>query len=179
MITNKNEPEYMQIILDEVERELAEERETANREVEQYHLHRLSRHSINGYNAELIAHNLCALFDILIDWTWRMEEPALSSLFLLTIPAACYVRIDGDTGQYLSAMYILTWGDDQIPVIADTAKASILACFTDGNVMRHDLPFADEIQQETKRLYDKAIAVRDLKSVTGPTGEQLKVLFVR
>lgn len=179
MITDKNEPDYMQKILAEVEHELAEERETSAREAYFFHLHRIAENKGRGYNLSIIAHDLTFLHEGLIEWTFLMEEPALSSLFLTTIPLACYVRINEETGKYESALYLLAWEDDQLAIMADTESALILACSMDQCVFYLNLPFADAIQDTTRKLYEATIAAQDLESVTGPTGEQLKVLFVR
>lgn len=108
-----------------------------------------------------------------------MEEPALSSLFLTTVPLDCYVRIDEKTEKYESAMYLLAYEDDQIAIMVDTESKLIMACSLNQCEFYLDLPFADAIQDATRKLYEAAIAIQDLKSVTGPTGEQLKVLFER
>ena len=179
MITNKNKPEYMQKILDEVEREMAEKRETSAREAHLFHLHRIAENKDQSYNLPIVARDLTFLYEGLIEWTFLMDEPALSSLFLTTIPLACSVRFDEKTEEYESAMYLLAYEDDQISIMVDTESKLILACSLDQCEFYLDLPFVDAIQDATRQLYEAAIAVRDLESVTGPAGESLKVLFVR
>ena len=179
MTTNKNEPDYMRKILDDVERELAEEREMSDHEAQFFHLHRISENKGQGYNISVVARDLTFLYEGLIEWTFLMDEPALSFLFLTTIPLACYVRINAESGRYESAMYLLAREDDQFTIMADTGSALILACSSNQRMFNLKLPFAEAIQHTTRKLYEAAIAVRDLESVTGPTGEKLKVLFER
>ena len=178
-VTTNKEPDYMQIILEEVERELAEEREISAREAHLFSLHSIAENKGQDYNLPVVVHDLTHLYEGLIEWTFLMDEPALSSLFLTTIPLACYVRTNANTGNFESAIYVLACEDDRIVIVADTESEEILTYSSDQYGYYLDLPFVNAIQEVTRKLYEAAIAVSDLESVIGPTGEQLKVLFVR
>ena len=169
----------MRIILDEVEREIAENCEASAREALFFHLHRFTENKSRGYSLPIVARDLTFLYEGLIEWTFLMDEPALSSLFLTTIPLACYVRINAESGRYESAMYLLARENDQITIIADTERALVSAFISDQSVFYLKLPFADAVQDITRKLFEAAAVIRDLNSFTGPTGEPLTVLFER
>lgn len=172
----KGEPEYMRIIREEVEREMAEERETAVREVDRYHLHRAQGGGTPRWDRVVVAQNLAIMHEDMIMSVGVIDEEIYTLLYLSTIADACLIRTDEQTGEYKSALIILA-DLDGVVVLADTEDASIMAG-VDGRLAAHvGLPYADLIQRYIKKYYDAARSVRNLETITAPTGDSAKVLF--
>lgn len=172
----KNEPEYMRKIQEEVERELAEERETAVREVDNYHRYRTQGNGEVTWDQAVVAQNLALMHEEMLMCVGAIDEDIYTLLYLSTIADACLIRVDEQTGEYKSSLIILSNLDGAV-VMADTEDASIMAGVNERFVMHLDLPYAELIQREIKKYYDAARNVRVLESITAPTGEPLRVLF--
>ena len=173
---NKNEPAYMQIIWDAVEEELAEEHETAVRELDKFFCYRAGVNKELEWSCEEIAKHLLLLHEGLIEWIGMMEEKVLIMLYFSTIANACIIRTNKETGGYESALYVLE-DVDGIAVIADTEDASIKSGICDKLIMQRKLPYAEWIQSQTRKYYDIVSGFRQLESIAAPSGETLKILF--
>jgi len=174
----KDEPEYMRKIYEEVEREMAEERETAVREVDRYHLHRAQGGEIPQWDHVVVAQNLAIMHEEMLGVVGAIDEDIYTLLYLSTIADACLIRTETQTDEYKSALIILA-DLDGVVVMADTEDASIMAG-VDGQLVAHSkLPAVDLIQRQIKKYYDDARGVRNLETITAPTGDAVMVLFAK
>lgn len=174
----KEEPEYIRKIREGVERELAEERETAVREVDKYHLHRAQGNGEATWDQAVVAQNLALMHEEMLMCVGAIDEDIYTLLYLSTIADACLVRVDKETGEYKSALIFLASLDDHV-VMADTADRSIMAGVNDQLVMHLELPYAELIHRQVQKYYDAARSARELEWIAVPTGEVVKVLFAQ
>lgn len=173
---NKNEPEYMRKIYEGVERELTEERESAVCEVDKYHIQRACDSNELNWDHAVVAQNLAIMHEEMLTSVGAIDEDIYTLLYLSTVAEVCLVRADEQTGEYKSALFILTDLDDVV-VMADTKDASIMAGVNERFVMHLDLPYAELIQRNIQQYYNVARSSRELETVTSPTGETVYILF--
>lgn len=173
---NKNEPEYMRKIYEEVERELTEEWETASCEVDKYHIQRACNSNELNWDHAVVAQNLAIMHEEMLTSVGAIDEEIYTLLYLSTVAEVCLVRADEQTGEYKSALIILA-DLDGVVVMADTEDASIMAGVNGRYVMHLNLPYAEQIQRKIQQYYNIARSSRELETFTFSTGETVHILF--
>ena len=173
--TNKR-PNVMKHIWEKTKREMAEEREIAVGEVDTYHRYQVQQDGVTVWDHEIVAASLARMHEALIEWVGLMDEEIYILLYLSTIAKACLVRVNKQTGEYDSALILLSWADEYA-VLIDTDDKSIMAGTDKRLVLRLDLPYAEYLQSKIKRYYDIARSVRQLEAMTASNGERTEVLF--
>lgn len=176
-MNNLNEPEFIKRIWEETEKALAEEREIALCNTENYWRNQFLRANEANWDQDLVARMLALLYEGVIEWTGMMEEDELLILFFLEFASACLVHIDEETGEFESALYILRHSDDGIVVFADTGDGIITAGTEEHQAICLNLPFADRVHELTRKLFNAARDLGVLNTFQSKTGETIYVLF--
>ena len=169
-------PEYMRKIMEDVERDLAEQNATSMREIDRYLCERFRGGDQHNWSHAVVGQNLALLHEGLIEWVGYMEVEILTMLYLATIARGCFIRANDQTGEYESAVIILAQIDDVI-VTADTADGYIRADTADRTVMQLKIPCAERIQNQIKHYYNITRGIRELDTITTPDGETVQILF--